>query len=191
MTQNQTVDGIELLIADHRQVDQLYAEFQAASRSDTQRRNELRNEIVRQLSMHAVVEEEYLYPLTAEAFPGGEGLSEHSVEDHQTIKNLLHEVEGMKPGDARLDDTLAAVIAEVTEHVAEEEGELFPKLRTAVGQERIDELGQQLRTAKLVAPTRPHPRAPNRPPFNQLLAPGTAVLDRLRDLVRAFPSGRR
>jgi hypothetical protein len=31
------------------------------------------------------------------------------------------------------------------------------------------------------APTRPHPSAPDHPPFNKLLAPGAGLVDRVRD----------
>jgi hypothetical protein len=35
--------------------------------------------------------------------------------------------------------------------------------------------------AKKMAPTRPHPAAPDTPPANKLLAPGAGLVDRLRD----------
>jgi hypothetical protein len=38
-----------------------------------------------------------------------------------------------------------------------------------------------VRRAKKMAPTRPHPSAPDTPPANKLLAPGTGLVDRLRD----------
>jgi hypothetical protein len=38
--------------------------------------------------------------------------------------------------------------------------------------------------AKKLAPTRPHPRAPDSPPGNLVAAPLAAMMDRGRDLVR-------
>jgi hypothetical protein len=32
-----------------------------------------------------------------------------------------------------------------------------------------------------MAPTHPHPSAPDKPPANKLLAPGAALVDRMRD----------
>jgi hypothetical protein len=36
---------------------------------------------------------------------------------------------------------------------------------------------------KKIVPTHPHPMAPDHPPFNALLAPGAALVDRVRDLL--------
>lgn len=37
--------------------------------------------------------------------------------------------------------------------------------------------------AKKMAPTRPHPSAPDTPPGNKLLGPGVGLVDRARDLL--------
>jgi hypothetical protein len=42
---------------------------------------------------------------------------------------------------------------------------------------------EKIRRAKAMAPTRPHPAAPNTPPANKLLAPGAGLVDRARDFV--------
>jgi hypothetical protein len=34
---------------------------------------------------------------------------------------------------------------------------------------------------KKMAPTRPHPSAPDKPPANKILGPGAGLVDRLRD----------
>jgi hypothetical protein len=41
----------------------------------------------------------------------------------------------------------------------------------------------KVRSAKQHAPTRPHPSAPDTPPANKLLAPGTGMVDRRRDML--------
>jgi iron-sulfur cluster repair protein YtfE (RIC family) len=85
---------------------------------------------------------------------------------------------------AKLMETLQQ---EIDEHVQDEEGELWPKLREAVDQETLDELGQVLDEAKKVAPTRPHPKAPTEPPKLALAAPVAALYDRVRDKFQKRP----
>ena len=72
-------------------------------------------------------------------------------------------------------------MAEIRQHVTEEEADLFPRLREAVPASVLAELGGKARTAKKMAPTRPHPSAPDTPPMNKVLAPGAGLVDRLRD----------
>ena len=50
--------------------------------------------------------------------------------------------------------------------------------------EVLEELGKRMEKAKKIAPTRPHPRAPDSPPGNLVSGTMAAVMDRGRDLVR-------
>jgi hypothetical protein len=43
--------------------------------------------------------------------------------------------------------------------------------------EQLDALGTAITKAKRLAPTRPHPRAPDSPPANILLAPVAKAMD--------------
>jgi hypothetical protein len=72
-------------------------------------------------------------------------------------------------------------MTEIRSHVTDEEENLFPRLRAACPAEALDTLGDKVRQAKKLAPTRPHPSAPDKPPANKLLAPGAGLVDRLRD----------
>lgn len=181
-------DAITLLMSDHREVERLYAEFQQAGFENAERRQELANDIIRELSVHAIVEEMYLYPLTAEAVANGEELAEHSLEEHQEIKVQLDELDAMEAANQGYDQKLGSVISTVSHHVEEEEGQLFPALRRAVDADRLQGAGEKMRRAKAVAPTRPHPTAPNTPPGNKILGPFAAIADKIRDTGRRFSS---
>ena len=43
------------------------------------------------------------------------------------------------------------------------------------------DLAGKVETAKKLAPTRPHPSAPNSELFHKLVGPGVGLVDRLRD----------
>ena len=70
---------------------------------------------------------------------------------------------------------------DVTHHAKEEEREMLPKLREALSRKELEELGERMKKAKKMAPTRPHPKAPNTPPGNVAAGPVAAVMDRARD----------
>jgi hypothetical protein len=67
------------------------------------------------------------------------------------------------------------------DHIDDEEKEQFPKLRAHIPAEKLVELKGKVETAKKLAPTRPHPSAPNAELFHKLVGPGVGLVDRLRD----------
>ncbi len=76
---------------------------------------------------------------------------------------------------------LAQLETILRDHVQDEETEQFPGLRAQVPREELVEMAQKVEAAKKVAPTRPHPLAPNNPVFHKLVGPGVGLVDRLRD----------
>jgi hypothetical protein len=49
-------------------------------------------------------------------------------------------------------------------------------------------LADEVEAAKKVAPTRPHPSAPNNELFHKLVGPGVGFVDRLRDRLSNRPT---
>ncbi|MER6179657.1 hemerythrin domain-containing protein [Streptomyces sp. NPDC001652] len=143
------------------------------------------DEGVRQVTMelvrHSVAEEAYLYPAVREHVPGGDALADQEIEDHARAEQLMKDLEGCEAGDPEFDRLMTALMTEIRSHVADEEQNLFPKLHASCPPDALDALGDRVRQAKKVAPTRPHPSTPSTPPANKLLAPGIGMVDRLRD----------
>ena len=50
----------------------------------------------------------------------------------------------------------------------------------------LEALGKAIRSAKKVAPTRPHPRAPDQPPGNIIAGGVAAVMDKGRDAMKGL-----
>jgi hypothetical protein len=80
------------------------------------------------------------------------------------------------------------LMLEVIPHAREEEEDLFPSLREAVGDDEMRSLGGKIEAAKRTAPTRPHPLVPNTAPMRTMAAPVAAVADRVRDRIEQRPS---
>lgn len=174
-------DAIQLLTSDHTEVEQLFTQIESMPEGPP--RAHLVADIVRELSVHAAIEEQILYPAMRKALPDGETLVQEAIDEHQEVKEALAAIERAET-PAERDPLLARVIGDVRHHVEEEETELFPKLRASVATEELRDMGAKLATAKKVAPTRPHPNAPNTPPANIIGGAAAAVLDKARDALK-------
>ncbi|MFJ4844515.1 MULTISPECIES: hemerythrin domain-containing protein [unclassified Streptomyces] len=170
------------LTADHREVEEYFTRLRALPLGDKQRRDVL-DDLTIELVRHSVAEEMYLYPAVREHVPGGGPMADKEIQEHAEVEQVLKDLEDVDVDDTRFDALVLKLITDVTEHVREEEQQLFPSLARACTSERLMELGNQVRRAKKVAPTRPHPSAPDTPPVNKLLAPGAGLVDRVRDFV--------
>lgn len=178
---NDTDDIVTELTKDHDEVRAIFAKL----RQDPapQQREELVREMTVELVKHSVAEEVHLYPLIREVFPEGDQLADHEIEEHAEVEKALKSLEKMDPSDAQYMSTVHTVIDDVTHHAQEEEDDVFPRLRQTCSPEQLRELGDKIRATKKVAPTHPHPSAPDTPPANKILGPMAGLVDRVRDAV--------
>jgi hemerythrin superfamily protein len=171
------MNAIEMLKTDHRHVESLFEQYLSQSRADALR------DIVEQLSIHAAIEEQYLYPKIRDVVPNGSQLADEGVEEHQAVKELLSEIDSARDEDAGVRAKVMQLKQNVEHHVSEEESEMFPKLEAHCSAQDLTDLGSKLESAKSLAPTHPHPHAPERPPGNKVAGPAAAVVDRVRDAI--------
>jgi hemerythrin superfamily protein len=172
----------EELMADHREVEEIFARIQAMPGGGQDLRD-LVDEVTIELVRHSVAEEQYLYPAVRKHVQGGDRLADKELEDHSRVEKILKQLEKMNTDDAQMSPLLQQLMDEVAAHIQDEENNLFPMLRQACSSETLGDLGDKVRRAKAMAPTRPHPSAPDTPPANKILAPGAGLVDRARDFV--------
>lgn len=144
------LDAVALLKADHRKVEDLFADFEKAKASD--RKAKLANQICLELSVHAKIEEEIFYP-ACEGKVDDDLLKESYVE-HDGAKVLIRDILAGSPDDEFFDSKVTVLSEEIEHHVKEEEKRmegLFAQARKA-GID-MDALGEQLaaRKAELTA----------------------------------------
>ena len=120
---------IELLKQQHRDVEQLFDRIRTASRGE---KLQLVTQLVEDLTVHALLEERIFYP-AAGRLRELNGLLARSHADHAKVKQFLGDLLKMKQTDPRIDEVLALVQRHVTEHVAEEEEQLFPRVEAELG----------------------------------------------------------
>jgi hemerythrin superfamily protein len=178
------MDAIDLLQTDHRTVEQLFTRYEATTDQATKAREDLARNIIKELSIHAVIEEQVFYPAVRLTVPDEEDDVLEALEEHHVVKWTLSELEKLSPSDERFHPKVTVLIEAVRHHVEEEEGEMFPAVRDALSARELDDLGDRLDAAKRGAPTHPHPRAPDSPPGNMVAGAVSSVMDRARDLGR-------
>jgi hypothetical protein len=100
-------------------------------------------------------------------------------EEH--AKRLLAKLQEIGPQGRGYLATLGALGREVLAHAAREEREEFPAL-ARLGRRRRWLLGLEVRLARQVAPTRPHPKV-NGELANRLAMPVLGPVDRVRDVI--------
>ncbi len=158
------MDAIALLRNDHRVVERLFKEFEKAGPKAFKTRRQVADRIVKELSVHAVIEEQVFYPAVREAVPDADDDVLEGLEEHHIVKWTLSELDGLDAEHERFVPKMTVLIESVRHHVEEEEGELFPTVREVMTRKQLAELGDTLTQAKEVAPSSPHPRAPDTPP---------------------------
>jgi hemerythrin superfamily protein len=142
-------NAIELLTTDHDAVEQMFRQIEALPEGDA--RSELVASVVRELSVHAAIEEQVLYPAMRKALPDGDHLVQDAIAEHQRVKEALAAIERAHSPSER-DPHLVFLIGNVRHHVEEEEVELFPKLRASITTAALQELGGKLAAAKNQSP---------------------------------------
>jgi len=138
-------DAIALLKEDHDKVEQLFEDFEKASGDG--RKEKLAQEICRELTIHAQIEEEIFYPACEGKVD--EDLLKEAFVEHDAAKLLIAEIESGQPSEEFYDAKVKVLKEEIEHHVEEEEKRmegLFSQARKA-GLD-MDSLGEQLASRK-------------------------------------------
>jgi hemerythrin superfamily protein len=177
-------DAIAVLKQDHRAVEDLFKKFERAGDGAAKEKRKLVDQMIVELSKHASIEEQILYPWAREYIEDEDDQVLEAIEEHHVVKWLLWELEDLHPDDERFDAKVTVMMENVRHHVKEEESELFPDLRDVATKTELLDLGESLVEAKRRAPSRPHPRGADTPPTNLVTAPIASALDHARDIGR-------
>src|SRR5947207_8911955 len=93
------MDAIDLLKKDHEAVEDLFDQFEDAKESENDdEMATLVASVCSALTVHAQIEEELFYPAIRKLAEAADMVDEAAVE-HQMIKDLVSQLEAMRPGD--------------------------------------------------------------------------------------------
>lgn len=177
------MEVIQLLKKDHQLLRSLFTKFERSTR-DGAARKEIVEQIIRELSMHAGVEEQLVYPLIRREVPQLESKVFLALEQHHAAKVLMAEIQKLGPEHDRYIPKVMVLKQAIDDHIEMEEAILFERLQRAVNRENLETIGERVEEAKRLAPTRPHPRAPDTPPGNLMTGPLAKMMDMGRDFLR-------
>jgi hemerythrin superfamily protein len=177
MIEEDTMDVVELLSDQHRQVELLFEQFQQAT--DTTTKANLARDVIVLLSKHSGVEEIDVYPVIKREI--SEAAAGSLTHEHQDLKQVLADIESAEPGTADFDQKMAKARMLVEQHVAEEEGQVFTLMRQKLDPDRLDLLAETVMAKWDGAPTHPHP---NQPPANKVTGPVVGLVDKARDALK-------
>jgi len=124
------IDALDTLEADHRAIEQLFDAFERAERNDFERKNALVQRACELLTIHAIVEEEMLYPVAQKMLAEDQRIDvDEAYVEHFLVKTLIERFANLKAGDDGFDATFKVLKENTTHHIEEEETTLFPEVR--------------------------------------------------------------
>jgi hemerythrin superfamily protein len=136
-----SLNALDLLKAQHRYVEKLFAQIEGASSRDHKGR--LFGDLADMLAVHATIEEKIFYPsvkngVTAE-------LLHESAQEHLNVKRLLVELMATEVDDDSFDEKIL-MLKDMVQHHAEDEEErrLFPLVRKTLDSGLLEALGGEM-----------------------------------------------
>ena len=140
------MNALELLKQDHEKVKALFEEAEGSE--DKKQRKQLFNEIKKELDTHTRIEETVFYPAMKKHDELKDMVAE-SLKEHKQVKTMLRQMAKMAATDAKFQEKLTDLMECVEHHAEEEEeGKMFPKIRQIVDPAALEELGEELDSAK-------------------------------------------
>lgn len=122
---------LEMLREDHKRAKKAFHDFALLDLDgDAETARRLVERTCAELTMHAILEDEFIYPAARRVLADEELVDEAEVE-HVTIRRLIDTLRKMAPSDRKYCAYFAVLGEYVRNHIKEEELEIFPVLQGA------------------------------------------------------------
>ncbi len=121
-------------------MEKVFKAYEKAGERAFSTKRKLVDSMIRELSQHAAVEEQFFYPVARREVPQTSDDVLESMEEHHIVKWILSELVQLKPDDERFDAKVTVLIENVRHHVREEEQDLFPQVRAHMARKDLVEL---------------------------------------------------
>jgi len=174
----------EVITHDHSKLDQYYNNILSAKDDDTKVR--WQNQFTWELARHSIGEELVIYPAMEKFLPNGKEMADKDRQQHLTVKELLYKFQGLQPSDSDFEPALKDLMDNLKQHIKEEEEQDLPALEKYLGPDS-ESYATSFERTKMFIPTRSHPSAPDKPPFETVAGLMAAPMDKLGDMFRKFP----
>jgi iron-sulfur cluster repair protein YtfE (RIC family) len=139
------MDAITLLEKDHIKVRGLFRKFEALTDRAHVTKQRLADQIRAELMVHTAIEEEIFYPGVERH---AEEMIAEAIEEHNVVDRLLLEIRDLSPDDDQFTAKMTVMMENVEHHAEEEEKELFPTVKRAMGMDAMRALGERMARRK-------------------------------------------
>jgi hemerythrin-like domain-containing protein len=135
----------EFLRKQHREVMKLFKEVEKTEAPRERKR--LMTDIANHLKVHTTIEEEIFYPAVKEiGTEKAEDMMLEAVEEHHVVDLVLEELPQVDPAADTFEAKMTVLKELIEHHVEEEEQDLFPRVEKKLGDEKLEQLGKQMKT---------------------------------------------
>jgi len=117
----------------------------------------------------------------------GKEMADKDRAEHNKVKELLKKFQKLYPGNSEFQPTLESLWSELSKHIDEEESHDLPALEKVLPERNSKAMSKSFRRTKMFVPTRSHPAAPDKPPYETVAGLLATPLDKLGDMFRRFP----
>lgn len=139
------MNAFQLLRNDHQKAMQVFQKLM--STTEISNRDLLFAELKQELEVHTEIEEQIFYPALQSARETA-GLVKESLHEHDTVKQLLRDLDVMDHDSPQWTASLDTLKENVEHHVHEEEEEMFPKAQEVLSMDTLEELGNRMQRKK-------------------------------------------
>jgi iron-sulfur cluster repair protein YtfE (RIC family) len=141
-------DAFTLLKKDHEAVKKMFKEYEGLGDRAHKTKAELSTRIFDELAVHETIEEEIFYPAVREnATKNGVELLLEAYEEHHVADVIIAELKAISPENEEYDAKMKVLQENIEHHIDEEEDELFPEARKALG-DVAEDIGEQMAQRK-------------------------------------------
>jgi hemerythrin-like domain-containing protein len=138
-------DAIKLLEKDHRRFERLMKEGEDTSARAKKRRHEILATLADEIAAHERKEERLLYP-ALKRHKDARDIVLEGYQEHHVADVLVDELKRLPATDERWAAKFKVLKESLEHHIEEEEGDMFKTARTALGRERLEELGRKMQS---------------------------------------------
>jgi hemerythrin superfamily protein len=169
-------DVIRVLLEQHAQIKDLFAEVMRANGPDKQEKFDALRAL---LAVHETAEELVLRPVSADV--AGQEIVDARNREETDANAALADLEGLDIESPEFDIRLEGFRKAVDEHAEAEEKDEFSQILAGCDEGRRQDLGRKIKAAEAMAPTHPHPEADPGSTKQKLMGPFASMVDRVRD----------
>ena len=144
-TDKQDMNIQTLIRLDHNKVNTLFTEV--GTTKDPQKLQEYFGQIYKDLTAHAIAEEQVVYPKVRPFY--GEGDTQELYDEQAEMKQMLDEIKSMSPADAdAFRSKIKQLMEAVGDHIRQEEFTMFTAIDNNCSDEQKEQMATEFKAAK-------------------------------------------